>query len=64
MLEVARESLDDAGEVGWKGSNIGVYMGPFSQDWYDILIRNGLSHSHYSAVGSHDFMIDLRARVS
>ena len=60
MLEVARESLDDAGEVGWKGSNIGVYMGNFTQDWYDIMVRDGLRHSHYAVTTSHDFMISER----
>ncbi|PGG97404.1 hypothetical protein AJ79_09216 [Helicocarpus griseus UAMH5409] len=60
MLEVVRESLDDAGEVSWKGSNIGVYMGNFTQDWYDIMIRDGLRHSHYAVTTSHDFMISER----
>ncbi|KAI0429154.1 hypothetical protein F5Y09DRAFT_268995 [Xylaria sp. FL1042] len=60
MLEVARESLDDAGEVGWKGKNIGVYVGSYGQDWYDILQREPLSHSPYSAITSHDFMVSER----
>lgn len=60
MLEVARESLDDAGEVNWKGSNTGVYMGNFTQDWYDMMIRDGLRHCHYAATTTHDFMISER----
>ncbi|KAJ5496618.1 hypothetical protein N7463_008605 [Penicillium fimorum] len=60
MLEVARESVDDAGEVGWKGSNIGVYIGSFGQDWYDILNRDPLRHSVVSVIASHDFMISER----
>ena len=60
MLEVARESLDAAGEVGWKGSNIGVYMGNFTQDWYDIMVRDGLRQSQYAVSSSHDFMISER----
>ena len=60
MLEVARESLDDAGEVGWKGSNTGVYMGNFTQDWYDIMVRDGLRQSQYAVTTSHDFMISER----
>jgi hypothetical protein len=60
MLEVARESVDDAGEVGWKGSNVGVYIGSFGQDWYDILNRDGLRHSVVSVIASHDFMISER----
>ena len=60
MLEVVRESLDDAGEIDWKGSNIGVYMGNFTQDWYDIMVRDGLRHSNYAVSTSHDFMISER----
>ncbi|CAI6338798.1 unnamed protein product [Periconia digitata] len=60
MLEVARESLEDACEVGWEGSNTGVYMGNFTQDWYDMMIRDGLRHSHYAAATTHDFMISER----
>lgn len=33
LLEVARESLDDAGEVGWKGTDVGVYVGSYGNDW-------------------------------
>ncbi|KAL2074713.1 hypothetical protein VTL71DRAFT_8492 [Oculimacula yallundae] len=60
MLEVARESLDDAGEVDYKGSNVGVYIGSFGQDWYDILNREPLRHNPVSAIASHDFMISER----
>ena len=60
MLEVARESLDDAGEVNWKGSNTGVYIGSFGQDWYDILNRDSMRHSAVSVIASHDFMISER----
>lgn len=32
LLEVTHEALDDAGERGWKGSSIGVYVGSYGQD--------------------------------
>lgn len=60
MLEVARESLDDAGEVGWKGTNIGVYVGSFTQDWYELLNRDETRHGRHAVVGSHDFMLSER----
>ncbi|KAE9363949.1 hypothetical protein N431DRAFT_474945 [Stipitochalara longipes BDJ] len=60
MLEVARESLDDAGETNWRGSSTGVYIGSFGNDWYDILNRDGLRHSVVSVLSSHDFMISER----
>jgi hypothetical protein len=40
LLEVSREALDDAGEVKWRGENIGVYIGSFGQDWYDLSVQD------------------------
>ena len=62
MLEVARESLDDAGEVAseCRGKDVGVYVGSFGQDWYDIMNRDRLSQSVYNIVSSHDFMTSER----
>ncbi|TVY41642.1 Highly reducing polyketide synthase [Lachnellula subtilissima] len=60
LLEVARESVDDGGEVGWKGSNIGVYVGTFSQDWYDSFNREPLKYGVYQATATHDFMVSER----
>lgn len=60
MLEVALESLDDAGEVGWAGAKIGVYVGSFGQDWSDICTRDELRSGPYTVTCSHDFMISER----
>ncbi|CAI7598432.1 unnamed protein product [Penicillium palitans] len=60
MLEVARESVDDAGESNTNGSNVGVYVGSFGQDWYDILAREALQQNSYTIVASHDFMLAER----
>lgn len=60
LLEVARESIDDAGEVGWKGSNIGVYVGTFSQDWYDAYNKDSSKYGIYQATATHDFMVSER----
>jgi acyl transferase domain-containing protein len=60
MLEVARESVDDAGETNTKGTNVGVYVGSFGQDWYDILAREALQQNSYTIVASHDFMLAER----
>jgi acyl transferase domain-containing protein len=60
LLEVSHECLDDAGEVDWKGSDIGVYVGCFGQDWYDVLNRENLKSNAYQIMGSHDFMVSER----
>ncbi|KAL9122555.1 MAG: hypothetical protein Q9187_000886 [Circinaria calcarea] len=60
LLEVSHECLDDSGEVDWKGSGIGVYVGCFGQDWYDVLNRENLKSNAYQIMGSHDFMVSER----
>ncbi|KAH8693388.1 hypothetical protein GQ44DRAFT_695216 [Phaeosphaeriaceae sp. PMI808] len=60
LLEVTHEALDDAGETGWKGSNIGVYVGSYGQDWYDVSVRDTQAHGIYQILGPHDFMVSNR----
>ncbi|KAL7940018.1 hypothetical protein V8C42DRAFT_356517 [Trichoderma barbatum] len=60
LLEVAREALDDSGETGWKGSNIGVYVGSYGQDWYDVSTRDTQPYGIYQVLGPHDFMVSNR----
>jgi acyl transferase domain-containing protein len=60
LLEVAHECLDDSGEINWKGSSTGVYIGCFGQDWYDVQTRDTLKYSNYQITGSHDFMVSER----
>lgn len=33
LLEVTRECLENAGELNWRGKNIGCYVGVFGEDW-------------------------------
>lgn len=60
LLEVAREALDDSGETGWKGSNIGVYVGSYGQDFYDFTFRDSQVHGIHQVLGPHDFMVSNR----
>ena len=40
LLEVARECVDDACEVNWRGSNTGVYAGNFGEDWSEMFAKD------------------------
>ena len=40
LLEVARECIDDAGELNWRGSNTGVYAGNFGEDWCEMFAKD------------------------
>jgi acyl transferase domain-containing protein len=59
LLEVARESLDDAGEVNWRGSNVGVYVGNYGADWYDLLNSDQQRYGTHITT-AHDFMLSNR----
>ncbi|KAI1826997.1 hypothetical protein F4861DRAFT_551811 [Xylaria intraflava] len=60
LLEVARESLDDSGEVGWRGKNIGVYVGSFGNDWYDLSLADSHKYGPYRVGTTHDFALSNR----
>ncbi|KAI1820897.1 hypothetical protein F4861DRAFT_545132 [Xylaria intraflava] len=60
LLEVARESLDDAGEVKWKGANVGVYVGSFGNDWYDVMQKESERYGMHQIGISHDFALANR----
>ncbi|KAL4973127.1 thiolase-like protein [Aspergillus desertorum] len=60
LLEVTREAIDDAGETRWKGTNVGVYVGCYGQDWYDISVRDTQAHGIYQVSGQNDFMVSNR----
>ena len=60
MLEVARECLEDAGEVNRKGRVIGCYMGSFGQDWLESLAKESQQHGMYRMTGYEDFMLPNR----
>lgn len=60
MLEVAREAIDDAGEVGWRGKNIGCYMGSFGEDWVELFAKEAQQHGLYRVTGYGDFVLSNR----
>lgn len=60
LLEVARECLDDSGETGWKGKDIGVYVGSFGNDWYDATQSESQRYGMYQVSTTHDFALSNR----
>lgn len=60
LLEVARESLDDSGEVDWRGKNVGVYVGSFGSDWYDSMQAESQRYGVYNITSTHDFALSNR----
>src|SRR5579871_2657829 len=36
LLEVVYEAFQSAGEINWRGKNIGCYTGVYGEDWHDL----------------------------
>jgi acyl transferase domain-containing protein len=64
MLEVARECIEDAGEVGGvagvRGREVGCYMGSFGDDWVEMFGRDPLPYGLYRVSGYGDFALSNR----
>jgi acyl transferase domain-containing protein len=60
MLEVVREAFDDAGEIGFKGSSVGCYIGSYAEDWLEMQTRDHQSSGGHLVDGYSDFMLSNR----
>lgn len=60
MLEVVRECFDDAGEVNFRQSLTGCYMGSYGEDWLEMQNRDPQQSGVYRLDGYGDFMLSNR----
>ena len=60
LLEVIWECMDNGGQVGWRGKNIGCYVGVFGEDWLDMAAKDTQHLGMYRITGSGDFAISNR----
>ncbi len=60
LLEVVWECMENGGQVGWRGKDIGCYVGVFGEDWLDLAAKDTLNHGMYRITGSADFAIANR----
>lgn len=60
ILEVAREAIDDAGEVNWRGGLIGCYVGTFGEDWIEMFSKDSQQYGLERVTGYGDFMLANR----
>ncbi|KAI1329792.1 hypothetical protein F5Y16DRAFT_417350 [Xylariaceae sp. FL0255] len=60
LLEVTKECIDDAGEVEYSGKKVGVYIGSFGNDWYDLALADHQKSGHYQVSTGHDFALSNR----
>ncbi len=59
LLEVTRECLEDACEVGYRGSLVGCYVGTFGDDWL-LMSAKETQGSSYAITGHGDLMLANR----
>lgn len=60
LLEVIWECMENGGQVGWRGKNIGCYVGVFGEDWLDMTAKDIQDLGMYRVTGNGDFAISNR----
>ncbi|KAJ3496337.1 hypothetical protein NLG97_g2731 [Lecanicillium saksenae] len=60
LLEVVRECFENAGEVAYRGKNIGCYVGSFGDDWIENLYHDLQMHGKYTLMTGGDFALANR----
>lgn len=57
LLEVVWECIENAGQTTLRGTNTGVFVGTFGEDWHNILHRDTSTPNLYRAIGSGDYSL-------
>lgn len=61
LLEVVWECMENGGQQNWRGSNTGVFVGTWGDDWQDFLAKDPQQHGGMLNVsGAGDFAISNR----
>jgi acyl transferase domain-containing protein len=60
LLEVTRECFENAGETGWRGKDIGCFIGVFGEDWQDLHSKDVQEGGMYRIAGLGDFVLGNR----
>ncbi|CAG8947878.1 unnamed protein product [Penicillium salamii] len=60
LLEVVRECFESAGEVNFRGRDIGCFVGSFGDDWTESLTHDDQTSAKYPLMVGGDFAIPNR----
>ncbi|PYI12621.1 hypothetical protein BO78DRAFT_457054 [Aspergillus sclerotiicarbonarius CBS 121057] len=60
LLEVVYECMQSAGQVNWRGGDIGCYVGVWGEDWLDLHVKDTQDAGMYRIPGGHDFALSNR----
>jgi acyl transferase domain-containing protein len=60
LLEVVWECMENAGQSGWRGKDVGVYVGTFGEDSLELSLKDTLSIGRTHVFGANDFALSNR----
>lgn len=60
LLEVVWECMENGGQVNWRGSNIGCYVGVFGEDWQELNTFDPQHPALHRIMAESDFAISNR----
>ncbi|KAF5859954.1 hypothetical protein ETB97_002151 [Aspergillus alliaceus] len=60
LLEVVWECMESAGQVEWRGTDIGCYVGTFGEDWLDLIAKDTQNLDPLHIVGTGDYAVSNR----
>ena len=60
LLEVVWECMESGGQRGWRGRNIGCYVGSFGEDWLDLAGKDPQNVGRHRLLGYGDFVSSNR----
>ncbi|KAF5254823.1 hypothetical protein FANTH_443 [Fusarium anthophilum] len=60
LLEVTHECLEEAGEISYRGKQVGCYVGTFGDDWLIMNAKEPLQGGLYATTGGADLMMANR----
>ncbi|RDA92383.1 hypothetical protein CP533_4725 [Ophiocordyceps camponoti-saundersi (nom. inval.)] len=60
LLEVVRDCFESAGEVDYRGKNIGCFVGSFGDDWIENLTHDPQMYGKYGLMTGGDYALPNR----
>ena len=52
--------MENGGQTGWQGKNIGCYVGVFGEDWLELKTKDTQDNDRYRVVGAGDYALSNR----
>ncbi|KAH1629843.1 hypothetical protein KXX39_003331 [Aspergillus fumigatus] len=60
LLEVIWECMENAGQTGWRGKDIGCYVGVFGEDWHELTAKESQMIPRTHAFANGGFALSNR----